>query len=191
MGNMHTKYSSVRTAKNSLASPTEDDEQELVVKFINYKYKDWIYQVNWLSGCKLPIGLAVKAKRKGHQKSIPDIMIFEPRGDYHGLFIELKRKGSKTLKRNGEVVSPHLAEQLKTLSRLHDKGYAAVLSCGYHEAVDYIAAYAELKPFYANQDNALSKQAYTAEELSAQFYGVEQLQEICDDCELSRQVPFS
>ena len=41
-------------------------------------------------GMRTSIGTAVKMKRAGYKKGFPDIGIYEPRGTYHGLFIELK-----------------------------------------------------------------------------------------------------
>jgi hypothetical protein len=84
-------------------------------------------------GIRLTIGQAVKMKRMGYQKGTPDIMIFEPRNKYHGLFIELKDdKG--TLK-------DHQQEYLDHLER---RGYFAVACYGYQETIDVIEKYLKL-----------------------------------------------
>lgn len=41
-------------------------------------------------GMRTNIGTAVKMKNSGYKKGFPDIAIFEPRGPFHGLFVELK-----------------------------------------------------------------------------------------------------
>jgi hypothetical protein len=63
---------------------------------------DQIIVANWLtehgifytiapSGMKLPIGVAKRLKAMGYRAGTPDLMIFEPRNIYHGLFVEMKR----------------------------------------------------------------------------------------------------
>lgn len=42
------------------------------------------------NGIKLPLPVAVRLKKQGYRKGSPDIYIFEPRGPYHGMMIELK-----------------------------------------------------------------------------------------------------
>ena len=47
------------------------------------------------NGLKLPIGLAVKAKRQGVKSGVPDMILPVARMKFHGLFIEMKIKGGK------------------------------------------------------------------------------------------------
>ena len=57
----------------------------------------------------------------------PDLIIFEPRQGYHGLFIELKVK--TPYKKNGELLScEHLQGQEKTINDLNAKGYKALFA---------------------------------------------------------------
>lgn len=44
-------------------------------------------------GMRTNIRTAIKMKRAGYRKGFPDIAIFEPRGIYHGMFVELKCGG--------------------------------------------------------------------------------------------------
>ena len=82
---------------------------------------------------KLPIGVAVKLKRSGYSKGTPDILIFEPRGSYHGLFIELKTA-------KGRIS----AEQLYWLEELIHRGYAAMVCRSFDEARGEIETYLAL-----------------------------------------------
>ena len=144
---MAKRYGSARPAKLSM---TEDQVQEMVVKLLAIGHKDWIYQVNYLSGVKLSIGMAAKAKRLGHQKSSPDIMIFEPSVSmidigYHGLFLELKSSNTKLYNKTGDKYSSeHIAEQAEVLHKLRQKGYVALFAVGYDEAEVIISSYAML-----------------------------------------------
>jgi hypothetical protein len=75
------------------------------------------------------------------QRGFPDLVIYEPRGGYHGLFIELKQEGTKLYKKDGEPCTPHLHEQEYTLHQLRQRGYMAVFAVGWDEAKDIIDDY--------------------------------------------------
>jgi hypothetical protein len=85
-----------------------------------------------LSGVRLSIGQATKAKRAGMPKGYPDIFLPVPRGEYHGLFIELKR-----FKPRG-YPSP---DQDKWLRELAAQGYAASCCRGHDAAIMVIQDY--------------------------------------------------
>lgn len=146
------KSSSAKRARST--SPkhdraSEENVQKFLVMYLDISYKDWIYQMNYLSGAKLPIGLASKAKTLGHRKSIPDVMIFEPRGEYHGLFIELKRECTRIRKSDDSgFANEHIERQAAMLDRLTKKGYKAVFGCGIDEAMEIVNEYAKLQPAY-------------------------------------------
>jgi len=48
-----------------------------------------------LNGVPLPIRLATQAKNQGNIRGVPDVMLLVPRGNYHGLMIEMKVKGGR------------------------------------------------------------------------------------------------
>jgi hypothetical protein len=90
-------------------------------------------QVLWTAnagGLRTSIGAAVKMKRSGYKKGSPDLMIFEPRGDYHGLFIEMKKPGG--------ILGVH---QKTWLERLRKKGYYTAACYSYDEAIEAITRY--------------------------------------------------
>ena len=70
-------------------------------------------------------------KAEGVKAGVPDICLPVPRGDKHGLYIEMKR-------RRGGSVS---AEQLKWLDALMRKGYECHVCRGCEEAKQAIMAY--------------------------------------------------
>jgi len=79
------------------------------------------------------ISVAVKLKREGLKKGVPDICLPVPRGAYHGLFIEMKAaKGRATL------------EQMDWIGRLIRQGYYAAVCKGFDEARATIENYLEL-----------------------------------------------
>lgn len=90
----------------------------------------------------MPIGLAVKTSKLRSSKSIPDLLIFEARKGYHGLFIELKRPGVKFFKKDGITpATEHFAEQWEMVKRLNTKGYLSAVADSYEKTVAIIDSY--------------------------------------------------
>ena len=109
----------------------KQDEYHLQVAVCNYiqaQYGDILFLSDTIASIHLTVMQAVRNKKI--QKAgfkCPDIIILEPRGQYSGLLIELK-KASPYLQ-SGELGSnPHLQEQVKYLKILQGKGYSTHLS---------------------------------------------------------------
>lgn len=97
-----------------------------------------------LNGVRLTIGQAVKAKKQGMKKGFPDIFLPVPRGDYYGLFIELKIKPYRNHKH--KIVYPKISgEQLWWIAKLKAMGYRAEICKGYDLAIVEILNYLQLK----------------------------------------------
>ena len=75
----------------------------------------------------------IKAKKSGYKKGFPDLFIYEPRGEFHGLAIELKVGYNKAT-----------PEQLAWIKKLTDKGYVASVCVGIDEAIRIIEGYLAL-----------------------------------------------
>lgn len=58
-----------------------------------------------------------------------------------GLFIELKKEGTRLLKKNGNYASEHIQEQAELLKKLRERGYVAEFACGFDEAKTIIDRY--------------------------------------------------
>ena len=72
----------------------------------------------------------IKAKKSGYKKGFPDLFIYEPRGSYHGLAIELKVGYNKATN-----------EQRWWRDQLRDRGYKAEICTGIDEALEGINNY--------------------------------------------------
>jgi len=72
-----------------------------------------------VGGARMSIREARKIKMSGYRKGIPDVIFYEPRNGYHGLAIEIKRKGGR--------VSPH---QKKWVLDLQRRGFYAEVCIG-------------------------------------------------------------
>jgi hypothetical protein len=79
-----------------MLNPTEDHEQEVVAQYLDLLKVLWCHVPN--GGMRNQI-VAVKLKRQGTKRGVPDILIFDPPpcGGYVGCAIELKRKKGGTL----------------------------------------------------------------------------------------------
>ena len=75
----------------------------------------------------------MKAKRTGYVAGFPDLFIYEPKGGFNGLAIELKVKGN--------YASP---KQKAWIQKLKDRGYMAEVCTGFDQAKKIIDKYFNL-----------------------------------------------
>lgn len=136
---------------------TELELQAQVADYLRLQYPNVLFHSDFGSGIKLTKGQAIKQKRlQGGRRSWPDMFIAETviskvRQDdgsynaYSGLFVELKREGTRIFKKDGTLVSDtHIREQFDMLEQLRWRGYMAEFACGLDEAKKIIDKY--LKP---------------------------------------------
>lgn len=119
----------------------EENLQLAVSKYIKMQYPKVLFTSD-ASGVRLNMGQAVAMKAMKSGKGWPDMFIAEPSGDYHGLFIELKKEGEKLYKKDG--VTPkteHLEDQMVMIEKLHLKGYFACFAIGFDQAKTVIDNY--------------------------------------------------
>ena len=110
--------------------PTEHEEQCAVIKWCNTQlHARYIFAIP--NGAHKSMASAAKFKREGLRKGFPDLMLPIASGDFHGLFIEMKRT-------KGGVTS---ADQRVWIDFLHQAGYAAVVCRGAAEAIKAIEDY--------------------------------------------------
>ena len=134
----------------------EAEIQQQVADYLRLQYPKVIFHSDFGSGIKLTMGQAVKQKRlNGGRRAWPDMFIAEPKevredidilsyriiDKYYGLFIELKKDGTRLKKKSGEWASEHIAEQAAMLSDLQHKGYFADFAIGFDQAKRLIDDY--------------------------------------------------
>ena len=129
----------------------EHDLYTMLADYLRYNYKDIIWRFDLAADLKLTIGQARKHKRLQQHRGYPDLFIAEPRGEYHALFVEIKRPGTRIYKKDGTLVADqHIREQFDLLEQLRRKGYVAEFACGFDEAKEIIDNY--LGRPYANEE---------------------------------------
>lgn len=112
-----------------------------VVEYLKWQHPKILFRTDFSAGIKMTIGQAVKHKALQKCKSWPDLHIAKPSKGYAGLFLELKKEGTKITNRNGDYATPHLKEQAEVLADLKDLGYAACFAAGFNEAKKIIDDY--------------------------------------------------
>jgi len=123
---------------------SEYREHRAVCQYLKVRYPNTIF-LSDASGVRVSMGVARQIKPLKSSRGIPDIIILEPRGGFHGLLIEIKATGVKVFKKNGEIYSDdHIKEQWEVLKRLQMKGYKAVFACGQDEAMSVVDKYMSL-----------------------------------------------
>jgi len=141
----------------------EHDIYIQIADYLRYQYPQVIYRFDLAADLKLTMGQASKHKRLQRYRGYPDLFIAEPdigktdgsrrafKKIWFGLFIELKREGTRIYKKDGTLVSDtHIREQFDMLEQLRRRGYAAEFACGFDEAKKLIDDY--MKGRYAHND---------------------------------------
>ena len=106
---------------------TEDEATIAVVEYCTLRGVPVAHVPN--EGKRSP-QMGQKLKRMGMQKGFPDLVVPLPRGNYHGLYIEMKVGNNKTT-----------SEQKEWLTKLAKSGYAATACWGVDEAINTVNAY--------------------------------------------------
>ena len=121
--------------------PTEEQTHIEICKYIRLKYPSVIF-TSESSGIRVSIGQAKRLKAMRSCSGLPDLMILEPRKNYYGLFLEVKKEGTTIFKKDGDIRSDsHLQEQEEILFQLKQKGYLAEFVVGFDEAKSIIDYY--------------------------------------------------
>ena len=127
-----------------------------VCQFLDKEYPKVIYMSDLSSGMVLSIPNAIAARKLMSDRGLPDLYIFKPSNEVHGLFLELKvdgtplkrtkdalkvLKGETKLRKAGDWWDDHIEEQAHMLKNLWDLSYQAVFAVGLHRAKTIIHEY--------------------------------------------------
>lgn len=120
----------------------EADLHQMVCQYLRLQYSDVMFHSDYAAGIKLTLGQAMKRKRLESGRGWPDLFIAEPASFAHGMFLELKREGTRIWLKDGSLTSDkHIQEQMKLLVMLRMKGYNAQMVAGFDAAKDAIDKY--------------------------------------------------
>ena len=117
---------------------TEAQEQESLFEWIEYnagKYPEASLCYHIANGGRRDKAEAAHLKSQGVKAGVPDLCLPVARGQFHGLYIELKR-------RQGGIISDDQKRWIKTL---REQGYVAEVCRGWEQAAEMITKYLELR----------------------------------------------
>jgi hypothetical protein len=119
----------------------EDLIQLSIVNYLKMQYPQVRFMANYLSGARLPIYLARKAKKLGQAgQGTPDLFIFHNNGKYSMLVLELKVESP--FKLNGMLkTNEHLTKQKNYLDYLNREGAFASFGVGVTNTIELIDKY--------------------------------------------------
>ena len=101
-----------------------------------------IHRFDLAADMPLTPGQAQRAKQLQGYPGYPDLLIAEPRGGYHGLYMEIKENYAKVFKKDGTYKkSDHLDKQRIMRKRLKHRGYKVEWGLGTEDSKDKIDRY--------------------------------------------------
>tara|TARA_R100001244_G_scaffold52666_2_gene45761 strand:+ start:1779 stop:2129 length:351 start_codon:yes stop_codon:yes gene_type:complete len=116
-----------------MKKPSEDKLQTAVISYLRLEHRA-LYCASLGGQYQRYHSQRMKAKRNGYVAGFPDVFIYETKGGYSGLAIELKVKGNYPSQ-----------YQRKWIERLNERGYLAKVCTGFDEAKECIDNYFNLK----------------------------------------------
>ena len=122
-----------RRTRSLLDGPSEYEEQRDFTKWVRQLYPNILWTAT-AGGVRLPIGAAKKLVYTGLDKGVPDILIFEGRGPFVGLAIEMK------VEKGGHVRD----DQKRWIAELQARGWKVVVAHGKVQAIDAVNYYLAL-----------------------------------------------
>ncbi len=129
--------------KREKSLTTELNVHNSVCKYL--KLLNVMFISDFAAGIKLTKGMAMRQKMQKSDHAYPDIIIFEPRGQFHGLFVELKRDHDALFNKNGTFKkSEHIDDQQICHDELRERGYFVEFACGFDEAKNLIDNYLKI-----------------------------------------------
>lgn len=127
----------------------EFDLQKRVCAYLRVAHPTVFFMSDTIASLKLTKFQAIRnsqIQKPGFKT--PDLLIFSPKGKYHGLFIEVKTESP--YKQNGDLkTNKHIQEQSETISKLQELGYYADFQWNFNDIVKLIDWYLKL-PEYEN-----------------------------------------
>jgi len=128
----------------------EDTEQESLINWARvesiagtgYRILDYLLAIP--NGGKRNVREAARLKRQGVKAGVSDLFFAYPVGNYHGLWIEMKKRRDQ-FKRPSDIKRAASDSQIEWIVQMRDQGYAAEVCFGWIEAMELIVEYLQGK----------------------------------------------
>jgi hypothetical protein len=127
-----------------MSGVSEEVVHSQICQYLRLQYPQVLFNTDLL-GIRLTPGQARKVKPLRSSRAWPDIFLPEPRGQYFGLYVELKKEDVCLLTKKGTLQNNlHYREQDNMLKKLMARGYKAVFAVGFDQAKEMIDEYLNL-----------------------------------------------
>jgi hypothetical protein len=127
-------------------SQIEYQIQKAFCRYVSTQYPKVLFRSDYMSHLFLKPQQGVRNKtiqKEGYKD--PDMAIFEPKGEFHGLFIEFKKESPCYKNKPTELKKDeHVQAQAKTLQQLREKGYKSEFAWSLDMAMEIIDNYMKL-----------------------------------------------
>lgn len=141
---------------------SEENLHQQVVDYLQLQYPGIMFRTDFAAGIKMTPGQAVKHAKLQSGRAWPDLFIAAPMykdevADFYGLFIELKKEGTKLvrekdakqvlkgdhgeIRKKGDWWDRHIEEQAEVIQYLKLNGYCATFAVGFEAAKEVIDKY--------------------------------------------------
>ena len=109
--------------------------------YLKFQYPNVIFHFDY-AGLHLTKAQAGKMKEIQGGKGWPDLFIAEPKHNYHGLFLEIKKENERLYKKVSRIpITEHIQYQINQIITLNKKNYCACFAIGFDEAKKIIDGY--------------------------------------------------
>lgn len=142
---------------------SEENLHKQITEYLKLQYPGIMFRTDFAAGIKMTPGQAVKHASLQSGRAWPDLFIAAPMYkdklvDFYGLFIELKKegtklvrekkatkilKGDKRIRKAGDWWNRHIEEQAEVIQYLKLNGYCATFAIGFDAAKKVIDTYLE------------------------------------------------
>lgn len=119
-----------KTSNNRHGEGSEYDIQTRVAQYLDTEHPNVLWCAS-AGGARTSMNEAKRLKAAGYKKGFPDVFVYEPRGAFHGLAIELKKE------KGGRVSQ----SQKEWKQALEERGFHAAVAKGYDAAIDVLERY--------------------------------------------------
>jgi hypothetical protein len=117
--------------------------QRSLTRWLNEYFPEVDFYNDWSAGAFLTHGQNAARLAMTSNNGWVDTFIAEPSNGHHGLFLELKKEGTKIYLKDGKtlVADSQIRKEAAFLARQQKKGYCAVFACGEEDAKNKICKY--------------------------------------------------
>ena len=120
----------VKAKSNRHGEGSEYEIQKRFAEYIDTEHPNVLWCAS-AGGARTSMNEAKRMKATGYKRGFPDVFVYEPRGSFQGLAIEMKKD-------SGGRVSP---SQKEWQQALETRGYHATIAKGFEMAVEILEDY--------------------------------------------------